>query len=913
MFIDTTRTGSPHSGVTCPLPLRVALRIAGICLLLQGVLACGPTPPEARRGHTNLFSWDYERDGPYRLRGEWEYYPDQALRPADFRDPREDAEYLRAPGGWSALLLPPRPRLTPRMATYRLEIFSHEASRLAALRIPVCVRSCRIWLGDELIASRGDPEQVGGTTAWNWNYQRLVRTDAEALSLPVVVQTRELYPGQGLDAGPFYLGIEDDLRLLERNRTVLDVGLSGALLILAAYFFGIYLYRRKDRAPLFFSGLALMLAVRGTVAGERILSGLWPDLNLHVVQMLDSGSFYAAMFLLAAYVRTLFPGRFSSRTVRVMLIALILGLLVLLVFALPFGALEIGGAALVVYDAVFGWFTVAVVVFAAFKVMSLTGDQRWDALWLFPGLVFFAFAVLYEGLFSVGLAEIYGLIPAAYLAFMLSQAVMLSTRFSGEFAQVENLSQRLAQTNTELKSLQAGLEDRVRERTAELEQAREEAVKLNEFARRINSSGDLDDILHHIFTYLEFHFDIDCTLLQFVDSEKNELYYYRMSSVPAHFTDDHHRILKETRIPVEQGQRLIGRALFDGRRPVYYSKIRAPREKSERDRSFFYELGFRSFLMVPLVIEERIIGLIHFTNFSREFRPARDEIARIARVCDQIAGAVRSSLLLNRAEEERAKADRLLVNILPGAVAEELKEKGSVDPLLYESVTICFTDFKAFTAIAESMDPDELLRELDGCFTQFDLITERYGIERLKTIGDAYMCAGGLPRINYTHPVDVVLAALEIQDFMTGLQALKEQAALEARERGFEPDSNDPVWELRLGIHTGPVMAGVIGKKKFAYDVWGDTVNVASRMETEGVPGRINISGYTSQLVSPFFETELRGEVALKHHGSMDMYFVNRLRPEYSDDEDGRRPNAHFREVYERKVKVGALYTGGLS
>jgi class 3 adenylate cyclase len=224
------------------------------------------------------------------------------------------------------------------------------------------------------------------------------------------------------------------------------------------------------------------------------------------------------------------------------------------------------------------------------------------------------------------------------------------------------------------------------------------------------------------------------------------------------------------------------------------------------------------------------------------------------------------------------KSDRLLLNILPSEVADELKEKGEVTPVHFESVTIMFTDFKDFTHIAEGMSPSQLIRELDGYFTQFDKTIERYHLEKLKTIGDSYMCAGGIPRISNTHPVEACLAALEIQSFMSQMKEVKEKM-------------KEPFWELRLGIHSGSVMAGVVGEKKFAYDVWGDTVNTASRMEFSGTPGKINISQATYELVKEYFDCEFRGEVEAKNKGKIKMYYLNRLRANFSLDKEGFVPN----------------------
>ncbi|MGJ4788939.1 adenylate/guanylate cyclase domain-containing protein [Leptospira koniambonensis] len=234
--------------------------------------------------------------------------------------------------------------------------------------------------------------------------------------------------------------------------------------------------------------------------------------------------------------------------------------------------------------------------------------------------------------------------------------------------------------------------------------------------------------------------------------------------------------------------------------------------------------------------------------------------------------------------DERDKTDLLLLNILPKPVAEELKSKGSVTPVYYESASILFTDFVGFTKIAAEMVPKDLVEDLHNCFSEFDSIVSRLGLEKLKTIGDSYMCAGGIPNTNFTHPVDNCLAGLEFLRFMQRMAESKSQMGL-------------PFWELRVGVHTGPVTSGVIGSNKFAYDVWGDAVNLASRMESSGKPGHLNISGSTYELVKDFFVCEHRGKVQAKGKGEVDMYFVNSIRPELSMDAQGISPNEKFESL----------------
>lgn len=213
-------------------------------------------------------------------------------------------------------------------------------------------------------------------------------------------------------------------------------------------------------------------------------------------------------------------------------------------------------------------------------------------------------------------------------------------------------------------------------------------------------------------------------------------------------------------------------------------------------------------------------------------------------------------------ERERQRADTLLQNILPEKTAEELKTNGTVKPVHYESVTVFFSDFKNFTTIAESMSPEALVKELDEYFRLFDAIVAKHGLEKIKTIGDAYMCAGGLPEPNDTHALDTVRAAREMQ------KTLKELGAQKA-------EAGKPFFEMRIGIHTGPVVAGVVGSHKFAYDIWGDTVNTAARLEQGGEPGKINISEKTWEIVRDEFSCTFRGKLPAKNKGEIAMYFVD--------------------------------------
>jgi len=234
---------------------------------------------------------------------------------------------------------------------------------------------------------------------------------------------------------------------------------------------------------------------------------------------------------------------------------------------------------------------------------------------------------------------------------------------------------------------------------------------------------------------------------------------------------------------------------------------------------------------------------------------------------------------------DKQKTEQLLANLFPHEITEQLKRKGRAKSKKYRMVTVLFADFENFTSLTKSMSVDELISELNRYVRRFDEIIDDHYLEKIKTIGDAYMCAGGLPLKNYSNPFDVTLASLRIQQFVSEM----------AREK---KTWDERPWKLRLGIHTGRVMAGVIGSKKFAYDIWGDTVNIASRMEGSGEVGKVNISAATYEHIKDYFDCTPRGKLKIKNMSEeIDMYFVNRLKPEYSEDGDGIHPNGAFRKI----------------
>jgi len=270
------------------------------------------------------------------------------------------------------------------------------------------------------------------------------------------------------------------------------------------------------------------------------------------------------------------------------------------------------------------------------------------------------------------------------------------------------------------------------------------------------------------------------------------------------------------------------------------------------------------------------------TERTREIRAQNVKIENQRKLLEEEKNKVVEQQRLLQIEKD--KTEKLLRNVMPESTAEELKKTGTASARAYKTVSVLFTDFVGFTKIAEHMSPTELVSKLDVYFRKFDEIIVNNNLEKIKTIGDAYMCAGGVPVRNNTNPIDTCLAALQIQDYM---RKHKNEAII----------NHTDYWELRLGINTGEVTAGVIGSERLAFDVWGATVNHAQRMEMLGEPGKVTITGSTFKHIEPYFECVFRGKAQTKSRGLLDMYTVERIKPELSVDGEGVYPNDRFHQI----------------
>lgn len=307
------------------------------------------------------------------------------------------------------------------------------------------------------------------------------------------------------------------------------------------------------------------------------------------------------------------------------------------------------------------------------------------------------------------------------------------------------------------------------------------------------------------------------------------------------------------------------------------------------------EPNLRAYCGFPLINPEGFaIGTLCVVDLvPHELSPAqRESVRRLARqamsllelrrqllardaVLDQLSAAKLA------AENAGKRADALLHSIFPAAIAEELKAEGSVKPRYYELATILFSDFKDFSLLTEGLEPARLIEQLNRNFANFDEIAAANRVVTVRTVGDGCLCAAGLPETNRTHPLDACLAALQLQRSIAASNRQREKLRLKP-------------WLQRIGINTGPVVAGVVGSKRYTYDIWGTAVNAAARLEQACEPGRINISSSTFHYAQGLFETEPRGSIEVKNLGAIDMYFLNRIRPAFSADAEGCVPNEAF-------------------
>ncbi len=461
----------------------------------------------------------------------------------------------------------------------------------------------------------------------------------------------------------------------------------------------------------------------------------------------------------------------------------------------------------------------------------------------------------------------------------------------------------IAKEQTEIKKEEVELAQR------ETLKQKQETEELNRLIKSLNEELNLKHIMQKVARYVNENFRINHYALYSVNSEKTSISLLEANFPDSVSNEDRNKIIN-FQIPIN-GEKGSHAFTIRTKRPFFIhnaQNVQRIEKNTEEEIFIIRQCNLQSTLFLPLILNNEPIGILDFSNAMEKMEIAKSDIIRLSILGEQLAGIIHGSNLFKQVQEEREKAlaaqkeaeaakqlaeearrqsDKLLFNILPEKIARELKETGAVESLFYDRVSIMFTDFIGFTQSVTQMLPDDLIMQLDGIFSQFDLICERRHIEKIKTIGDAYMCAGGVPDYNFTHFIDICLVALEMRNFMIETKKTKESI------------SGEPFWDIRIGIHSGAVMAGVIGNKKFGFDLWGDDVNIAARMESSSEPQKINISGDTYELVKDYFVCFPRGLVSAKGKGDIPMYFLERLKPEYSFDADGIVPNSILLGIYD--------------
>lgn len=420
--------------------------------------------------------------------------------------------------------------------------------------------------------------------------------------------------------------------------------------------------------------------------------------------------------------------------------------------------------------------------------------------------------------------------------------------FIGFVLDIERRKRQEEQVETARRELEVREKDRLalveksRKLMAEIQAMSTRISAINEIAQAINQSLKLHEIVDVVGKQAKWLLDFDHCSICFVN-EEGILQTKTFMGVPVEVAD----------VNTPPGTALA-RAFSSGFPQIVHTSS---------GQGFLSE--FESQMVVPIKSDGIVWGSVNVA--ARKEKAYSQEDLRIAYLLVmQMGAAVRNAQIFdelmqlnNQLKEARQRSEQLLRNILPVRIAEELKSNGQVKPVHYESATILFTDFVNFSSVASRTDPTELVMRLDYYFSVFDNICERHNLEKLKTIGDAYMCAGGIPEPNDTHALDAVRAAMEMVEFIA------EDAYI---------GGASSAWNIRVGVHTGPLVAGVIGHKKFSYDIWGDAVNVAARMEQSGIAGRINISEQTYELVKDHIPCMYRGRIPVKNRGELKMFLV---------------------------------------
>lgn len=391
----------------------------------------------------------------------------------------------------------------------------------------------------------------------------------------------------------------------------------------------------------------------------------------------------------------------------------------------------------------------------------------------------------------------------------------------------------------------------------QVEQVVYQMSSVTDVGKKVTSSLDIDTILKHLYQYVSASMLINEINLV-CKKEESEKFIFKSIK-----TSDKVNSIEGKEAFSEKSS--ILKWCIENEKEVFLNNVQRDYAQYllENPKSLEGEV-YGSIICYPLMLDKKRIGAIAIYSKQENAFEEDYHISLIKSLASYLSVAIENTniySLLNDnyeiIEKEKEKSESLLLNILPVEVANELKNQGFAKAQQFDDVSVLFTDFVGFTRISQNLKPKELVGEINKYFSQFDKIMEKYGVEKIKTIGDAYMAVSGLPTADPDHAENILKAAIEIRDFVKNQ---KDQGGL---------------FDVRIGINSGSVVAGIIGIKKYAYDIWGDAVNVAARMESNSEVGRINVSDTTYFKLRHLYEFEHRGKIMAKNKGEIDMYFLN--------------------------------------
>ncbi|TGL68943.1 adenylate/guanylate cyclase domain-containing protein [Leptospira levettii] len=418
------------------------------------------------------------------------------------------------------------------------------------------------------------------------------------------------------------------------------------------------------------------------------------------------------------------------------------------------------------------------------------------------------------------------------------------------------------------------------------ERAKAEIQKMNEFAKTINSQNNLENILAEIFGFIRKNYKIENCVLYFLDKEFNEFRYLNHSGFDL-LNDENVNFFKTLRFPLKEESGFVYKCYL--RKRHFYMKHVPKSMPYQIDKQITEKSGMKGFLISPLVNNDEVVAMAMYGINDETIHFTSEEVNSIVGVSEHIASAINNHFLLKKIEEEKQRSDSLLLNILPKNVAEELQKKGRVNPVEFENVTLLMTSFPGFSQITGQLTPEELIEGLDLYFSRFDEIIKTKGMEKLRMTGDMYLAAGGLPVGNFTHAVDACLAALQIKNEVIRMME-------DFKDIPFKPNG------ITIAIHSGPVVAGVIGKSKFNYDVWGKTVTQTQAIRRGGVGVSINISQETMDKVKRLFHIDNQRMINTYEGEQFPIYELLALKSDLADD-SGILPNDKFERLYTQQKR----------